>query len=400
MKIRINRLIVPSLLVLFAISLLGAGKKSNENEKELLENLDLFADVVTTIDEEHYLDVEPGDLMMGAVSGMLASLDRYSYIKEGGEVGSAGVGIEFAVVDNILTVVCAVEGGPAARAGIIHGDKIVKINGDQVISVTLDNVRRMVRGEPGTEIKLTLYREGTKGMKDIVLQLQDVMSPGLVESVPLDGEVGYIRLASLSPGSGREFIDGVKGLMKEGMKGLVLDLRDNPGGDIDEAMVIAGHLIGGGERIALIESRLEGERKEFMAPESQRPAVSLAVLVNGGTSKEAEVIAGALKESGRAVIIGSRTFGDGTVQRDIPLDGALSLHLTTGKYIVSGETSFDGEGIEPDVEVRVKLDREALLQEFREGNDVDEKERFPDSQLERAVDLLKGIWILGRGAGE
>lgn len=390
---RVKNFFLSALILLLALSLPASGKK--DEEKDLLDNLDLFTDVVTLVDEDYYRDVEPGDLMMGAVGGMMASLDRYSYIKKEGEVGSAGIGIEFAIIDNLLTVVSAVEGGPAAKAGIIHGDRIVKVNGDLMRNVTLDDIRRMVRGAPGDEVKLTLYREGMKGTNDVVLQMQEVTPPGMVECIPLEDATGYMRLASFPAGSGREFIKGVEGLTKDGVLGLVIDLRDNPGGDIDEAAAVAGYLIGDGKKIASIESRLESERKEISAPSAPPPDVSIVVLINGGTASEAEVVAGALKEAGKAVLIGSTTFGDGSIQKDIPLEETLYLHLTVGRYAVSGEDSFDGDGIEPDVEVLIGPGKESLLQQIREGVDVDEKDIPADSQLEMAVDLIKGIEVLG-----
>lgn len=394
---RLNRFFIPPLLLLAALTLLAAGEKSGE--KELLDNLDLFTDVVTMINEDYYQDMKPGELMIGAIEGMMASLDRYSYIKTGPEAGGAGLGLELAIVNNLLTVVSAVEGGPAAKAGIIHGDKIVQIDEELISNITLDDVHRMLRGEEGSEVKLTLYREGAKGTKDLTVERREVATPGLVESVVYDDTVGYMRLASVPAGSGREFSRELDSLLKQGVTGLVLDLRDNPGGEIADSAGIAGRLVGNGEKVVSVESRIESEKKDFSAPSAPPPDISIAVLVNGGTAGEAEVIAGALKGSARALLIGSKTFGKGAVQKDIPLDDDLMLHLTVGRYAVGDAAAFDGEGIEPDVEVPIGLEEEAVLQRLREGAEVDEKEKPADAQMERAVDLLKGIGILGGQGG-
>ncbi|MBW2519728.1 MAG: S41 family peptidase [Deltaproteobacteria bacterium] len=388
------------------------------------QEMQLFTDVLTIVRRSYVEEVSIKDLVYGAIDGMLASLDPHSgfmspeiykemKVDTRGEFG--GLGIEITMRNGVLTVVAPIEDTPAQRAGLQAGDQILKIEDEYTKDIELMEAVRLMRGVAGTEIKITIMRESFDKPQEFNLT-REVIKIQSVKAKTIESGYGYVRLTQFQEKTADDLDQALSDLGEENqgaLKGLVLDLRNNPGGLLDQAVEVADKFLDSG-LIVYTEGRQEDSQMEFAAKSSgTEPDYPMVVLINGGSASASEIVAGALQDHGRAVVMGTQSFGKGSVQTIIPLSDDSGLRLTTAKYYTPNGTSIQATGIIPDIEVLPGEIKELAEREhFREKDlrnhfdqDTSQKDSSPlktepsaldreDYQLMRALDLLKGWQIL------
>jgi carboxyl-terminal processing protease len=321
-------------------------------------------------------------------------------------------GLEVGTDNGAIRVVSPIDDTPAAKAGIQAGDLIVKMNDNPVRGMSLQKAVDKLRGEKGTSIKLTLYREGEKGPLDIEV-VRDIIQVSAVRSRLLEPGYGYIRVSQFQTKAGADFVAALEELIaQQPIKGLVIDLRNNPGGLVPASIEISDALLDGGT-VVYTEGRLPSSNRSFEAsPGDLLNGLPVVVLINGGSASASEIVAGALQDHGRAAILGTQSFGKGSVQTVIPLGDGRAVKLTTARYFTPNGRSIQAEGIVPDIVIeraeirpyakRVRV-READLEghletaDSRSDSDNDEaagEDYSADNQLHEAVNLLKGYHLL------
>jgi carboxyl-terminal processing protease len=413
-------------LWLLSLSLLPlaqeAEPKSDAEQQRLpLRELRLFTQVFEQIRLGYVEEVSDTELLNNAIAGLLTELDPHSvYLnREGygelqehanGEYG--GLGLEVGTDNGAIRVVSPIDDTPAAKAGIQAGDLIVKMNDNPVRGMSLQKAVDKLRGEKGTSIKLTLYREGEKGPLDIEV-VRDVIQVSAVRSRVLEPGYGYIRVSQFQTKAGADFVAALEELIaQQPMKGLVIDLRNNPGGLVPASIEISDALLDGGT-VVYTEGRLPSANRSFEAsPGDLLNGLPVVVLINGGSASASEIVAGALQDHGRAAILGTQSFGKGSVQTVIPLGDGRAVKLTTARYFTPNGRSIQAEGIVPDIvieraeirpyakNVRVReADLEGHLETAVNGSRSDHNESAredysADNQLYEAVNLLKGYHLL------
>lgn len=422
---------VKIVLMVFAVFLVGVLIGSGQSQKvsalsnSTYEDLKVFTDVLGLIQKDYVEETNSKELIYGAIKGMLETLDphsafmppnMYKEMQEETKGRFEGLGIEITIKDSILTVVSPIEGTPAYKAGVLAGDQIIKIDGESTKNFTLmDSVKRL-RGPRGTKVTISILREGFTKPKDFTL-VREVIPVRSVRHELLEKNYGYIRLSQFQEKTDDEFEKAMKALeeaSKGTLRGLILDLRNNPGGLLDQAVKIADRFIESG-LIVSVEGRKEDQKMKFYAhPEGNLAHYPLVVLVNGGSASGAEIVAGAIQDQGRGIIVGTQTFGKGSVQTIIPLKDGSGLRLTTARYFTPNGRSIQAKGIVPDIIVkpsRPEEEKEVLTPKLPTERDLERhlmdvgkgepkekekskkeevKEKKPaDNQLERALELLK-----------
>lgn len=395
---------------------------AEEDEHYIL--IKTFAEALTLVKKNYVEEVEDKDLLYGAIKGMLNSLDPHSsfmppevykemQIDTKGEFG--GLGIQIGIKDNMLTIIAPIEDTPAYRAGVKAGDKIIKINGESTKNISLFDAVKKLRGPKGTSVTITIIRKGLKKPKDITI-VRDIIKIKSVKSKVIDDGIGYIKLLQFQQKTSSELESALKGLDEKGIHSLILDLRNNPGGLLNGAVDVTSQLLPPKKLVVFIKGR-DGEKTEFYT-NSNKPHYNypMIVLVNEGSASASEIVAGALQDWGRAVILGTQTFGKGSVQTVIPLSDGSALRLTTARYYTPKGRSIQTTGITPDIIVKLKVKgktnshpviREKDLEKHLENDLLKEKEdkekdkekeitevpaevsEEEDVQLQRAIDLLK-----------
>lgn len=329
-------------------------------EEDLLKQLGILAEVLARIKQHHYDQPGTEQLIQGAIRGMLRTLDPYSQFYDAeayqdlqattsGKFG--GLGMEVGMRDGQLTVIAPIEDTPAYRAGIQSGDRIVQIDGESTAEMSLDDAVKRMRGEPGTQVTLTLLREGME--KPIVLTItRDIITIRSVKFYQLDG-VGYIRLSGFMEPTPEGVGEAIQALSAAGVEGLILDLRSNPGGLLSAAVEVVSYFLNEGDLVVYTQGR--GERQDYTAlPQENRTNLPLVVLVNRGSASASEIVAGALQAHRRALILGTQTFGKASVQKIFPLregDELAAVKLTVYHYYTPDGRDIHGVGIQPDVEL-------------------------------------------------
>jgi len=426
-KIFITLVAITGIFVISKFALSGgADKKKNT---DLFKQVELFSDTVAIIQSDYVDEIKPKDLIYGALKGMLSALDphsqfmdpdTYNELKVDTEGKFGGLGIEITLKDNLLTVVTPIEDTPAWKAGLKTKDRIVKINNDLTRDMTLTDAVKKLRGKVGEAVTITVLRESEKKLLEFkivrgVIKIQDIKGARI-----LDDGIGYIRLVEFRENSATEMDKALDKLKKAGLTAFILDLRNNPGGLLDSAVEISERFLEKGKLIVSTKGRIVSQNMEFTAGYSN-PILDLpmAVLINEGSASGSEIVAGAMKDYKRAIIIGMKSFGKGSVQTIIPLSDGSALRLTTSKYFTPSNKLIHGIGIVPDITVEEAkispLDKnEGIIevQDLKQGKEVkpqevfdqiENKEKKPeeggepdyksDNQLSRAVDVLKGIKI-------
>jgi carboxyl-terminal processing protease len=412
---------------------LGSWRLSEAQGGSDYESIELFTDVLSMVKKSYVEEVDTKKLIYGAINGMLASLDPHSSfmppemfkemkIETKGAFG--GLGIEITVKDGMLMVISPIEDTPAYRAGIKAGDHILKIDDKYTKDMTtMDAVNRM-RGTKGTKVTLTIMREGFEKPKEFPL-LRDIIQVKSVKYKTLDEGYGYIRIAQFQEKTDDDLVKAMKSLRDANggnLRGLVLDLRNDPGGLLDQAVRVSEHFVEEGKLIVYTEGREKDSKMRFTSRSvAKEPHYPVVVLINGGSASASEIVAGALQDHKRAVIMGTQSFGKGSVQTIIPLSDNSGLRLTTARYYTPSGRSIQAKGITPDLLVEQKelakqekkdtihIREKDLENHFESGEEKEPAEgktdtKLPvyksdeqikgDYQILRALDLLKGWEIL------
>jgi len=403
-----KRFFIVSILVLATICYTANAQAANERD-DLYKELEIFAEGLAVI-ENKYVEEKPShDLIYGAMSGMLMALDSYSQfltpedyknllVETEGKFG--GLGIEITIRDGLLTIVSPIEDTPAWSKGIEAGDIIVKINGDLTKNITLHDAVNSLRGDPGTEVTLTLLRERTKTLEDITLTRDIIKIKDIKHAMILENRIGYIKIAEFREKTADDMSKALKRLSKEGLDGLIIDVRYNPGGLLTSAIDISSQFIEDGKVVVSTKSRSEPERIYTSVPfRTKYLDIPIIVLINKGSASGSEILAAALRENNKAVLVGETSFGKGSVQTIIPLSDGSAMRLTTSKYYTPNGTSIHEKGVEPDIVLEHKVSEgtdEAKKEEdmFKRLEQEKEFDYKKDSEIVRAIDLLKGLLIL------
>jgi carboxyl-terminal processing protease len=357
------------------------------------------------------------DLVYAAMKGMLASLDPHSQFMEPDDFRDMqddtrsrfnGLGIEVSSKNGVLTVVTPMEDTPAAKAGILAGDQILKINGTPTEKLELQQAVNLLRGKPGQKATLTILRPSSKEVKDYVLEraevkVQSVKNAHLVDKeLTGDFKVGYVRVIQFNEPTAEELAKALDELQKQGMQALILDLRNNPGGLLNSAVDVCAQFLPPDTTVVSTQGRAASQEREYTTPSTakERPHFPLAVLVNEGSASGAEIVSGALKDLKRAILVGETTFGKGSVQNVLQLPDGSALRFTTAKYYTPGKQVIHGNGVTPNIPVPMTAEQEHALFVSRNSDAKTEDEktliRSRDPQMLRAIDALKGVMIYGQ----
>ena len=387
------------------------------------DTLKVFSEVLTLVRHNYVESTNSRELIFGAIRGMLEGLDPHSsfmppelykemQVETQGSFG--GLGIEITVRERYLTVVAPIEGTPADRAGIVAGDRIIRIDGAPTKDMTLVDAVRKLRGPKGTPVAITILREELDPFD--VTVTRDIIEVHSVRTSDLGDGIGYVRLISFQERTSRELQDELKALREKGMRGLILDLRNNPGGLLTQAVQIADLFLEKGKLIVYTEGRAKSQNLSFVDQHDNPQDFPMVVLVNKGSASASEIVAGALQDHQRAVVVGTQTFGKGTVQTVIPLNDGSGLRLTTAKYFTPNKRAIDGAGLTPDIVVEPPKPPTPTKNQGptkdRRPETIGEQEGDPsrplgrsapdpknDPQLGRAVEVLKAILIYERTPG-
>ncbi len=376
-----------------------------------------FAKAVELIRQD-YVDgqkVSYHDLINAAMKGMLSSLDPHSQFMDPDDFKDMqddtrsrfnGLGVEVALKDGLLTVVTPMEDTPAAKAGILAGDEILKINGASTERLSLQDAVEVLRGEPGQKITLTILRPSTKEIKDYALERKEIKVQSVKGGRLLDPEltgpfkVGYVRIVQFNEPTAEEFGKTLDGLQKQGMQALVLDLRNNPGGLLNSAVDVLGQFLPPNTKVVSTQGRASSQQHEYSTAggAKERPSFPLVVLVNEGSASGSEIVAGALKDLHRAIVVGETTFGKGSVQNVMQLPDGSALRFTTAKYYTPSRTVIQGNGVVPNIFVPLTPEQDRAVAMLRNNDKIQPSEatriiKSQDLQMMRAIDALKGVMI-------
>ncbi len=357
---------------------------AEDDDNTTYHQLKLFSQVLDLVERDYVEPVKPKKLIYGAIQGMLSSLDPHSAFMKPEDFKElqvetkgkfTGIGIEITIKDGVLTVVSPIEGTPAFKAGIQANDKILKINGKSTKNMTLIQAVKLLRGPKGTTVTISIYRSGWNKLKDIKL-VRDVIPIKSVRSKVLESGYGYVRITNFQAKTEKELKKALRGLEdKVKLKGLIIDLRNNPGGLLDQAVAVSDEFLESG-LIVYTDGRLEDSKMRFYAkPNRVHHRYPIVILVNGGSASASEIVAGALQDNKRAVIVGTQTFGKGSVQTIIPLEEGAAIRLTTARYYTPSGRSIQAKGITPDIVVPfvppLKEDQEKDVFHFIKEKDLE-----------------------------
>ena len=367
-----------------------------------------FKEVLQLVKENYVGDAPAGytDLTRAALDGMVAQLDPHSrflladeFLETEEEMTNAftGVGIQVEQRDNHVVIVAPIPGTPAERAGLRRNDRLVKIDGQPLVSPTLDSTIKLVRGEPGSLVTLTVFRPSQNKTIDYPLRREKIRLDSVRLTSMRPGGIGFLQITQFSERTGEEFKSALAGLEKEGLRALIIDLRNNPGGLLDAAIEVCDQFFDKDELIVYTQGRTPESRDNHYASDAHRPRnYPVAILVNGGTASAAEIVAGAMRDTKRAVIVGEKTFGKGSVQSVIELNNGEGLRLTTARYYTPSGITIHEKGIAPHVELEVSPDDEARLRVQQARPDLtvtpdDDFKPISDLQLAAAEEVLNGV---------
>ena len=417
-----------SVIMFVVFSLVSASAYSYElsrsEKEETYKELELFADTLGIVQSRYVEAVKPKDLVFGSLFGMLDSLDPYSsfmtpedykelLVETSGKFG--GLGIEIALRGGVLTVVTPLEGTPAWDAKLQPNDKIVKIEDELTKDLTLNEAVKLLRGDPGTKVTITVLREKESKILDVTMTRAIISVKDIRKALILEDGIGYVRIAEFREDTPRDLQKELKKLKKKGLKGLILDLRSNPGGLLDSAVDVASLFIEPSKLVVYTLDR-DGIREEYNSQMMGMHIVDipLVVLVNDGSASGSEIVAGCIQDYKRGLILGLKTYGKASVQTVIPLVDGAALRLTTAKYYTPNGRLIHEKGVSPDIEVeRRNIEDEDSSEDsdvFEKVEELDKKKKETskrkikkddkdfyktDYQIIRALDLVRGLIILG-----
>ncbi len=377
------------LTVALLVALLLGGLLGSQSDSRVMadsgsfDQLKVFSEVLSHIQNKYVEDVDTDELVAGAIKGMMDTLDPHSsFMKKSsyadlkvdtkGEFG--GIGIQISVRDHKLVIIAPIEDTPADRAGLMSGDHIFKVDGAPTKEMTISDAVDRMRGLKGEPVELTIIREGEDSKPFDVSLVRDTIKIKSVRSRVVEPGIGYIRISQFQERTGADLRKQLKELSKEGLEGLVLDLRNNPGGLLTAAVEVSQQFLEAGQLVVYIQDR-NGKREEYFAQSGRRHNdYPIVVLVNRGSASASEIVAGAIQDLGRGVVVGTVSFGKGSVQTIMPLSDDSALRLTTAKYYTPAGRSIQNTGITPDIVVELQLEKakdEELASLFRREKDLD-----------------------------
>ena len=378
---KLNKLFV--LLFLFKIIFFCSGVYANE--KDIYKKIDLFSEVLEKINKEYVDEINQSEAMDAAIDGVLQSLDPYSsymtpeslksmQTETSGEFG--GLGIEVGMEAGVIKVISPIDNSPASEVGVKAGDYIVKIDDIQVQGKSLSEAVDLMRGPVGSDIEITVRRIGER--KALIFNItRDIIEVSSVKSKIIDNKTGYLRLTSFNENSSDQIKKKIKEFKDNEVKNYILDLRNNPGGLLSQAIKITDFFLDNGEIVSTKSKRKYENRKWFAKKGDILNGETMVVLINYGSASASEIVAGALQDHKRAILIGESTYGKGSVQSIIPLKNSGAIRLTVSKYYLPSGKSISEIGVTPDIEIAESSN------EFRLNTET-------DNQLELAVKLLNG----------
>lgn len=412
-------------LPLMACLLLGAlpvlfaqeeqpGKSEEDNG---YSQISIFAKALELIRQD-YVDQNKTsyhNLINAAMKGMLSSLDPHSQFMDPDDFRDMqddtrsrfnGLGIEVSMKNGLPTVITAMEDTPAARAGILSGDQILRINSISTERMDLQDTINVLRGPAGAKVTLTLLRPSTKEIKDYTLQRAEIKIQSVKGVRLLDPEltgpfkIGYVRLVQFNEPTADELSKALDDLHKQGMQALILDLRNNPGGLLNSAVDVCGQFLPPNTKVVSTQGRVASQQHDYSTSgaKKERPNFPMVALINGGSASGAEIVAGALKDLRRAVLVGETTFGKGSVQNVMQLPDGSAVRFTTAKYYTPYKQVIQGNGVTPNIPVAMTAEQERFLFASRSAGNVKPEEeknliKSKDPQMLRAIDALKGVMI-------
>ncbi|HIJ43704.1 MAG TPA: S41 family peptidase [Rhodospirillaceae bacterium] len=429
-----HRMFFVTAVACILVSSPGATAEAEKNNADTYRLLNLFGDVFERVRADYVEESTDESLIEAAITGMLSSLDPHSsylnakrfremQVQTKGEFG--GLGIQVSMEGGLVKVISPIDDTPAYRAGVEAGDLITHLDGDQVLGLTLGQAVDKMRGRVGTDIRLTIRREGRDSfdvtITRAIIKIKSVRSR-------LEGNIGYLRITSFNEQAGKGVKEAMAKLHKErgdSLHGIVLDLRNNPGGLLDQAVAVSDAFLDKGEIVSTRSRRAEETQRYNARPGDLAKSLPMVVMINGGSASASEIVAGALQDHHRAIVLGTKSFGKGSVQTIIPLPGRGAMRLTTARYFTPSGRSIQVVGIEPDITVeQAKVEtiatqrrrREADLRGALDNGTVPAKEKEKDKQkgkngnnekddktketktpisqdyqLARALDLLRGV---------
>ena len=414
------------LTLLILLGLQGDSQVSAALDRSIYKNLKTFNEVLDMVQKNYVEEIESKKLIDGAINGIMKSLDPHSTymtadmykeleVETRGSFG--GIGIEITIKKDILTVVSPIEDTPAFTAGIKAGDHIIQIDGKSTKDITIMEAVKKMRGQKDTKVTITIMRENMPKPKDFVIT-RDIIKIKSVKSKVYDDNIGYIRVSSFQERTADDLKKVIKDLNAKvgNPKGVILDLRNNPGGLLNQAVGVADVFLKSGIIVSTKGRTKSMESKSVAKDDGNEPTCPIVILVNEGTASAAEIVSGALQDSGRAIVIGMQTFGKGSVQTVIPLENGSALKLTTAKYYTPNGRSIQAEGIKPDIvvkHIRPSEEKELTDDFIRErdlkghiksksetGTNTEEsltREQdilIQDNQLKSAIDIIKSWDIM------
>lgn len=402
------------LKIFLAVLISGLGLRAAEPFTNAYEAIELFTQVLEEV-HRSYVDTEEADydtLIRHALSGMLQELDPYSVfldkasfkdMKDDTSGSFGGIGIVISMRSGMPTVVSPMEDTPGFRAGILSGDIIVEVDGEDTREMSLGESVRRMRGKPGTEVKIKTLRPSSQSIEEIAIVREEIDVASVKEAEMLQDGIGYIRVIQFNEPTGKDLKAELEGLVEQGLNGLVLDLRGNPGGLLSSAAEVAELFLPRGEMIVFTRGRDRTEEGQQYRSRGLTHYTAkdfpMIILINGGSASASEIVVGALQDHKRAMLVGEKTFGKGSVQSIRPFENHSALKLTTAKYYTPSERVIHGNGIEPDHPVEMPVEqlfRLRMRMEQKNGEAeklLDNEPEIRDVQLDAAIGALKGMII-------
>jgi carboxyl-terminal processing protease len=419
-------LVIAALLLNLAVGakIYLSSVRTGNDDDTASANVEVFTDALQKVRSQYVdgRDLTYQQLVYSALKGMVGKLDphsefldadSYQELQDDTEGQFGGLGITVVMRDGFITVLAPMASSPGARAGILPGDRIIKVEGHSLENQSLTDVVKLLRGQPDTRVTITLQRPSTGMVRECtltraVIQMEMVQDINDKKEFPLDAnKIGYIHIVQFGEQTAADLQDALDKLKRQGMKGLILDLRWNPGGLLDQAVEVCQKFLPRGQLVVSTEGRRTLEKYFAKGDGDELKGIPIVVLANLGSASAAEIVTGCLKDLHRAVVLGEKTFGKGSVQTIFPLDDGSALKLTVAKYYTPAHNVIHQHGITPDILVPVTDFEEAVLYMRRTPNGIQslpEAERVRakdvrDEQLERAEDLLKNLMIYDRVTG-
>ena len=390
--------------VVHVSALLGWGRNSEADESAA------YISEVLRLVEKNYVDetlTNPKDLTAAALAGMLSGLDPhsdymrasdYTHLQEDLDSEFGGIGVQIERRDGQVVVIAPIAGTPGARAGILRGDRVVEVDGESMRGQSIDRVVGKMRGKPGTPVDVAFERSGTEDLIQLTLVREKIRVESVTDATLVRDGIGYLRLTQFAEPTAEELHEALAKLEAEGMKALVLDVRNNPGGLLSSVVAVLEPFFAQGELLVYTQGRDSTDRDEYRSKNSAPPKTwPIAVLINAGSASAAEILAGSLKDSGKAVIVGERSFGKGSVQSVFRLRAGEAMRLTTARYYTPSGVTIHEQGVPPQVEVIMTPEEDGNVALQRARSDITDPVEFEarfnvapvaDRQLDAALAIL------------